>query len=304
MDPFVAQVTVIIPTYNGANRIRKTLKALAHQTYSSFELIIVIDGSSDDTEEVIQDYRTNFRAINVIRQQNSGRAGARNRGSSEASGSLLIFYDDDMIPEKRSVQAHVEAAFSLSENAIIAGNQVENPERSYREIERYRCFLRSEWIKVYPNGIAPLDEKTLYLTAANFSISKKLFQELNGFDESFSDGEDFDLAIRAFKKGVKIYFDKSNVAFHEDQATVRSYIERRRQYEKAGKQLREKHPDFVAPLKRSFLKKTIYFLFSFELWVIAIEKGYLKFLPQKIRYKIYTLTIWGLSQYFPNKKLS
>lgn len=301
MESNSPQVSIIIPTYNGAKRIGKTLKTLAIQGYSAFELVVVIDGSTDATEEIVKESQSQFPFLKIISQENKGRSGAKNNGAFEAAGNLLIFYDDDLKVKRNSIKKHLDIQQKYQSETIISGNVVEPSMQS--EFSKFRAHLRSTWISRY-SELGMLNEKNLYLTAANFSISKKLFQELNGFDESFSDGEDFDLAIRAFKKGVKIYFDKSNVAFHEDQATVRSYIERRRQYEKAREQLSKKHPDFVAPLKRSFLKKTIYFLFSFELWVIAIEKGYLKFLPQKIRYKIYTLTIWGLSQYFPNKKLS
>lgn len=297
------EVSIIVPSYNGEKKLPIILDSLQNQTFKEFELIIVIDGSSDNSEKVINKYLSVFVDCKIIRQKNKGRARTRNEGAKYASGELLIFYDDDILLSKSSIQQHIDRFKNQQKKTIIVGNVEEDPSLATSEFEKYRCFLRKNWLKHYSDNGVLLTKRNLYLTAANFSISKQLFEELNGFDESFADAEDFELAIRAYKKGVDVFFDKNNIAIHHDEATVESYINRRGQYEKARKQLHQKHPDFITTFHKSFLRSVIYCFFSFRFWVKAIEKEYLTFLPRSLRYRIYTLIIWGLSQYFPNKKL-
>jgi len=87
--------SVIIPTYNGADKIGRCLASLRGQDYpASFEVIVVNDGSTDRTLEVLKQ----FPEVRVLTQANAGPAAARNRGAKEASGDLIVFTDDDCEP--------------------------------------------------------------------------------------------------------------------------------------------------------------------------------------------------------------
>src|SRR6478736_6683233 len=100
-------VSVIICTYNGAKKIPELMDALQKQTVLDFELVIVIDGSVDNTREVVELYNRSFQFMRVVNQPNQGRSKAKNRGALESSGGLLIFYDDDMTPIPKSVERHI-----------------------------------------------------------------------------------------------------------------------------------------------------------------------------------------------------
>src|SRR5688572_2422214 len=114
------KITVVIPTFNGANKILTVLSALNRQSVNAaFDVIVVIDGSSDATASVVDEFRsvTKFNIV-VITQTNQGRAGAKNAGASRAPNGLLIFYDDDMEPDSNSIAKHY-AFHSAQTNAIL-----------------------------------------------------------------------------------------------------------------------------------------------------------------------------------------
>lgn len=93
------QVSVIIPAYNGARYIQQAIESVFTQTYANWELIIVDDGSTDNTREVVQQYGHKLREFS---QENQGVAAARNRGILEAQGELIAFLDQDdwFLPDK------------------------------------------------------------------------------------------------------------------------------------------------------------------------------------------------------------
>lgn len=90
MTPFFS---IIIPTYNRANRISKAIDSVLSQTYSDFELIIVDDGSTDNTKEVVSSYKD--ERIVYIYQENAERSAARNNGINHTKGEFICFLDSD-----------------------------------------------------------------------------------------------------------------------------------------------------------------------------------------------------------------
>jgi glycosyltransferase involved in cell wall biosynthesis len=101
-----ALVSVIVPSYNASRYIRETLESVLGQTYSSFEVIVVDDGSTDDTRAIVADYLRRDSRIRLVTQPNAGVGAARNRGIAEASGEFIAPLDADDIwyPEKLAKQ--------------------------------------------------------------------------------------------------------------------------------------------------------------------------------------------------------
>ena len=301
------KVSVIIPTYNGAYRILNTIKALEVQDFRNFETVVVIDGSTDNTQELLHQYQSTLNQLNIISQPNGGRARVRNRGAKEASGDLLIFYDDDMRPEPDSIERH----FRLHQNhkkAIIGGNQLEDKQVLKTDVQKYKQTLSQKWTETYIDGVNKLTQDNIFITAANLSIKKTDFLQLSGFNEKLTDAEDFELAVRAYEGGFNLYFDKSNIAWHDDFITCRSYINRQRQYAKANEMLKVYIPEqyLRKPISLESMiwyKRVIFTLFGRAIFVDLIDKGLLKWLPKKIRYKMYDWTISGLGRISNNKSL-
>lgn len=103
------EASVIIPTYNRLEQLRRCLQALSRQTYpaTEFEVVVVVDGSTDGTMEMLASLETPF-SLRVISQSNAGQPSALNRGLAVSSGRVAIFLDDDFVVEPQFVSEHMQ----------------------------------------------------------------------------------------------------------------------------------------------------------------------------------------------------
>ena len=178
-------VSVIIPTYNRGWTLRAALDSVLSQTYRDFELIVVDDGSTDDTAKILQSYGPD---VQVLRQANAGVSAARNAGVRAATGALIAFLDSDdrWLPEKLGVQvdffaSHPEALICQTEETWIRNGRRVNPKRRHSK----------------PSGM--IFERSLELCLVSPSavmIHHSLFNRVGMFDESLPACEDYDLWLR------------------------------------------------------------------------------------------------------------
>lgn len=299
------EVSIIVPTYNGAKKIPRLLDALLLQTVKEFRLIVVVDGSTDDTISVLEDYKSRFQHLTVVYQENKGRAAVRNRGAQEAESELLIFFDDDMEPFPDSVERHL-AFQQTHKNSILCGYTVEDPSPSKTDIQNYKAALSLKWMSGFSENLNLISPDQVFLSAASLSMSKETFQFLQGFDERLTDIEDLEFAKRAAEKKLPLYFDKANRAIHHDSITCRSYIDRVRQYTRAQQQLHYLYPQkFPDRTLKSYPKKIFYSLFSLSLFPRMIDNTrVLTIIPTPLRYKIYDAVIYSLGVVFPKKNIN
>jgi len=299
------EVSIIIPTYNGARKIPRLLDALLQQTTKEFRVIIVIDGSTDNTITVLENYRSRFQDLVIVCQENKGRAAVRNRGAQETQTELLIFFDDDMEPFPDSVERHIRFQ-RTHEASIVCGHTVEIPSASKTDIQNYKAELSIKWTSGFSDDLNRVLPERVFLSAASMSIPKEIFHLLHGFDERLTDIEDLEFAKRAIDKKIPIYFDKANQAIHHDLITCKSYINRVRQYTRAQQLLHKLYPEkFPDRTLNSSPKKVFYALFSFSFFPRMIdETRILKVLPKVVRYKIYDSVIYSLGVVFPKKNIN
>jgi glycosyltransferase involved in cell wall biosynthesis len=300
-------ISVIIPTFNGAKKIISVLQSLQNQSVKDFEVIVIIDGSTDETFKILQQRTFDFSPFKIINQANQGRAGSRNRGAKEAKGDLLVFFDDDMRLQPDCLQMHQEH-HQNHVHTLAIGNVPEQPEQMQTDFQRYKAFLSQKWTApLHHNPLIPKDKP--YLTAANFSVSSALFQKLGGFDERLSDAEDFDLAMQASEADIPIYFLSKAIAWHDDFVSCQSYIRRLRQYRKAHQALKTIKPQLYSqfnhfePVPIQGWKKRVYSFFADSFWVKLTDQEKILFLPKKIRYRFYDLLTTALGVYFVDKQI-
>ena len=178
-------VSVIIPTYNRGWIVKEAIESVLAQDFTDFELIVVDDGSTDNTSEILGEFESDIR---VIRQTNRGVSAARNRGIQASVGRWIAFLDSDdlWLRQKLSHQAdffrsHADAMICQTEEQWIRNGVRVNPKVRHHKFSGL-IFERSlELCLVSPSAVM---------------IRKDLFNKVGLFDESLPACEDYDLWLR------------------------------------------------------------------------------------------------------------
>lgn len=301
-------ISIVIITYNGANKVPRLLLSLNQLDLNLAEVILVNDGSTDDTLEVVSKLKLNYIPT-IITQENSGRGQAKNKGAAAARFGLLWFLDDDMKVLPETLMAHLNH-HAKHPDTISVGSTIEDAEFVRTDIQKYRLAITNNWksiIEAIPN---PLPVEDLFIASANFSISKALFRQLNGFDSRLYDAEDLDLAYRAYLENIPIYYNKEAIGYHMDIITCYSYVRRNRQYTKGYAILRSLNPHYYEINKRMHFsqpkgyRKVLLSLISQPIFVWLIDHfNVFMILPTGLRYRFYELLIFGIGRYYTNRKL-
>ncbi|HEY3402701.1 MAG TPA: glycosyltransferase family 2 protein [Ohtaekwangia sp.] len=280
-------ISVIVPTYQGAHRILITLSSLANQRFTDFEVIVVIDGSTDNTAAVITKAKLPM-PVRVHEQENRGRAGARNAGAALAKSPYLVFFDDDVEIPENVIAEYVQM---INVHPVVVGAfyplyKIKN------EFAIYSSYLNDQWTTTLPvrgKMSAP------YLSAANFFIERKVFEQEGGFNGALPDTEDFDLAVRLFEKGITLFYNPDLKVGHAIQQSFGEYATRLLQYKNAQRLLLAENPRaakyITSHIKPKGVKALIYACFSAPLYIRLIDAGFFRILPQKLRFRLYNLIL-------------
>ena len=115
-------ISVIIPAYNVQDYIAECLDSILNQTYKDLEIIVVDDGSTDNTPQILEEYAKKYPQIRILTQQNSGQSVARNWGLRESSGDYIVFVDsDDWLATNNSIEMLYEKITETSADFVQAG---------------------------------------------------------------------------------------------------------------------------------------------------------------------------------------
>ncbi|WP_172188308.1 glycosyltransferase [Microcoleus asticus] len=182
----IPQVSVIIPAYNGDRYIAQAVESVLSQTYTNWEIIVVDDGSSDRTHQVLQPYTDRIR---YFYQENQGVAAARNRGIQESQGELIAFLDQDdfFLPDKLAAQV---ALFRSSDSLGIVNSGWRLVNEQGKTISDIKCWeylpkLDLEaWIVQMP------------VLPSAMMFSRKWLELVGGFNSEFDSVDDADLILR------------------------------------------------------------------------------------------------------------
>ncbi|MDO8444966.1 MAG: glycosyltransferase [Deltaproteobacteria bacterium] len=197
-------VSVIVPIYNSQAYISKCLEALLAQTYKleSYEVIVVDDGSTDKTADIIKNY-----PVKYIYQKNQGPATARNRGVKEAKGDIILFTDSDCVPLSNWIEEMVRP-FKSPDIAAVKGAYLTNQKEVIARLAQVEFEERFEMLKKAES----IDMVDTY--SAGFR--KAIFLQMGGFDKTFpvANNEDTDLSYRMSKHGFKMVFNPDAIVHH------------------------------------------------------------------------------------------
>ena len=234
-------VSVVIPTFNRAEALRKTLMALTVQTLPAhrFEVIVVDDGSTDGTEDCVSGLQLPYR-LEYLCQRNRGAAATRNLGATRARGRLILLLDSDMIAVPGLLQRHI-ASSRIHGAALVIGPRAPFPGAKGDGVVALLEFgvdgADPRWRKMPPT----FQE----VFSCNLSVPAESWRALGGFDEEFpaSGYEDIEWAYRATKLGLPVVFDGDALAYHNHPMTLGQYCHHARSYQSAAVLFLKKHPE-------------------------------------------------------------
>lgn len=191
---FNPKVSIIIPVYNGSNYIRKAIDSALNQTYQNIEIIVVNDGSKDNTEEICKGYGDR---IKYFKKENGGVATALNFGISKMKGEYFSWLSHDDEYDKNKIFCQVNALKKISDRKTVIGcNHLfidENSNILYKEkkIDNKNEYSVTNALKYLFLG---------YVQGCDLLIHKDIFEDIGVFDAKLPTTQDFDLWFRMFQK--------------------------------------------------------------------------------------------------------
>lgn len=206
-------VSVITPCYNAAPFLAETARSVATQSYPWIEHLVVDDGSTDGSWEVIEGLGDSVRAF---RRENGGAARARNFGAAHARGEWILFLDADDLIAPDTVEALLEAAAGRTDSIAACrwsrlvrrgGGWVTEPAEVPFPLTGHdplAAWLRGEWI-----------------AGCSLLWPTRLFRELGGYDESLTADEDGDLMYRALARGTPLLIAAGGESFYRSHGDTR-----------------------------------------------------------------------------------
>lgn len=223
--PGLPRVSVIIPTYNRAPYLARALGALRQQTVAAgaFEVIVVDDGSTDDTAAVLGQAWP--FPLQSVRQTNQGPAAARNAGIALARSEIILFIDDDVVPAvdlvARHLRAHAEPGrVVIGRMAPPKGRQPCWAEWELRTLERQYTHMIG--------GIFEPTPRQFY--TANASVRREDVQRAGMFDVRYRRAEDVELAYRLEEGGATFVFLSDACVLHDTPRSFSSWMAMAGQY--------------------------------------------------------------------------
>jgi cellulose synthase/poly-beta-1,6-N-acetylglucosamine synthase-like glycosyltransferase len=210
-------ISVIVPAYNPAHTIDACLEALLAQSVprDTYEVIVVDDGSSDDTQEMVEEYE-----VRLIAQSHQGPAAARNLGVMEARGDIVLFTDADCMPSETWIAEMIRPF----DDAEVVGVKGTYRTRQEGIVPR---FVQCEYEERYERMAKQRQIDFVDTYAAGYR--RKVFLEQGGFDTRYPNAsvEDQEFSFRLAERGYKMVFNPLAAVYHQHPQTLTAYLKRK-----------------------------------------------------------------------------
>lgn len=267
-------ISLVVPTYNRGRILGDFLDAIEGQTYSAgkFELIIVNDGSTDQTRESIKKRAKKSKIkIIFISQKHKGPAAARNLGIKRARGKIILFLGDDILPTPKLLSEHADWHKKFSqENIAVLGYTTWSPKLKVTRLMKWLEESGTQFAYGDLQGKKETDYTHLYTSNVSFKNNFLLKNGLFDEDFPFAAYEDLELGYRLKKKGLRILYNCRAIAYHYHLVSMRDVEKRMIRVGQSARILFRKHPELegvIASTKlslsqriREFIDPFLYFL--------------------------------------------
>jgi O-antigen biosynthesis protein len=225
------KVSVVVCAYNAARTLRECLKSLGEIDYPDYEVILVDDGSKDETPAIAAE----FPQVVYIRQPNRGLSVARNVGAEHAAGEIVAYTDADCVADADWLRCLVQAMQTQQVDAIGGPN-----------ITPHADGWAAQCVAVSPGNPSHVmvdDCRAEHIPGCNMAFRREALHRLGGFDPQYRQaGDDVDMCWRLLDEGGSIGYAPGGFVWHHRRETVKAYLKQQVGYGKAEALLHFKHP--------------------------------------------------------------
>lgn len=211
------QLSIIIPAYNVENHIQRTLHSIISQTTKQFELIVVDDGSTDGTYNLVKEILREEQEINykIITKENGGVSSARNKGLTEASGEYVMFLDaDDYIADNLVEKVYYSLESQLIDVIFWRYNTIKEDKTLLKNY-----FNTKEYVSKSATGIEILIkiliDRKIWICTGSAAFRKELLKEYQlKYEEGCSNGEDQEFTFKVLSRAKSIFFIDEDLTYY------------------------------------------------------------------------------------------
>lgn len=229
------RISVVVCSYNGARTIHECCVGLRQLDYPDFEVIVVDDGSTDTTAQIVGEFLADPR-FRLITTDNRGLSTARNTGMHAATGDIVAYLDDDAYPDTQWLR-YLAFAFLQGDDAAIGGPNIAPAGDG----------LIADCVAASPGNPVPIllsDTEAEHVPGCNMAIRKVCLDAIGGFDPQFRvAGDDVDVCWRLHERGWRIGFHPAAMVWHHRRSSIRAYWRQQRGYGQAEALLERKWPE-------------------------------------------------------------
>ena len=230
------RVTIVIAAYNAASTLDECLSSLVQMHYPDYEVIVVDDGSTDETGRIADAYAAEFPYVKAIHESNEGLSVARNIGLSAATGEIVAYTDADCRVDPDWL-FYMAAKLMQSHTAAVGGPNL---------VPADDCWI-AHCVGHSPGGpthILLSDEIAEHIPGCNMACWKTVLQDIKGFHPDYHvAGDDVDLCWRLQAHGQRIGFAPGALVWHHRRSTVRAYLKQQVGYGRSEAILERQHPE-------------------------------------------------------------
>jgi glycosyltransferase involved in cell wall biosynthesis len=236
-----SELSVVIPTHNRRELLRACLDSFEQQSApaETFEVIVVIDGSTDGTAEMLSAYAPSF-ALSVLTQPQAGASAARNAGAGSARGRVLLFVDDDITASRSLVAAHLAA--HREDDWIVGVGAIAR--RIPADADRF-ARLRAEAARAHYEHLLVRPLRYVDCYGGNCSVSRPVFAEIGGFSVDLPVLNDLEFAYRLHKADARFVFIPDAVVTEERRDDWREIVADRELRGRIAVELQRRDPAIV-----------------------------------------------------------
>jgi len=225
------RISVIVCSYNGQRTLHDCLDGLLQLDYPNFEVIVVDDGSTDQTATIAREH-----GFNVISTENRGLSQARNTGLEAATGEIVAYIDDDARPDRQWL-TYLAATFLTTNHVGMGGPNIAPP----GDGPIADCVANAPGGPIH---VLLSDQEAEHIPGCNMAFRTSYLRAIGGFDPQFRiAGDDVDVCWRLQQRGWTLGFSPAAMVWHHRRNSVRTYWKQQKNYGKAEALLERKWPE-------------------------------------------------------------